>query len=223
MDGNGRWAKKRGLPRLAGHRAGAKNLIKIVEASLDLGFKYLTVYAFSTENWRRPAEEIQDLMKLLIEYVDRELEALKKNSIKIKIIGDPTQLPKLTREKVFQAEEETKNNQRLCLQIALNYGGRKEILDAVNRLSYLIASGEIQPGTINDSLFEKYLYTRGIPEPDLLIRTAGELRLSNFLLWQLAYTEFWFTDLFWPEFHLQHFHQAIYDYQHRQRRFGGFV
>ncbi|HHY06027.1 MAG TPA: isoprenyl transferase [Clostridia bacterium] len=221
MDGNGRWAKTKGLPRIAGHRVGAETLKTIVETCLDLELECLTVYAFSTENWKRPAKEIEALMELLVEYIDQELDELKQNGIKIKTIGNLSQLPLVAQLKVKKAEKETEQNQKLLLQIALNYGGRKEILDAVNRITQEVAAGRIAAGTINDSLFAQYLYTAGIPEPDLLIRTAGELRLSNFLLWQSAYTEFWFTDVFWPDFTAQHLYQAIYDYQYRQRRFGG--
>ncbi|MGI6587772.1 MAG: isoprenyl transferase [Peptococcia bacterium] len=221
MDGNGRWAKTKGLPRTVGHRAGAETLRAIVETCAQLGLDYLTVYAFSTENWKRPSEEVDALMELLVEYIDQELNELKQNGIKIKTIGNISQLPSLAKTRVEKAEKETEHNQKLVLQIALNYGGRKEILDAVNRITSEIAAGRLSVGTIDESLFEQHLYTAGIPDPDLLIRTAGELRLSNFLLWQSAYTEFWFTDVFWPDFTAQHLYQAIYDYQYRQRRFGG--
>jgi undecaprenyl diphosphate synthase len=221
MDGNGRWAKTKGLPRTVGHRAGAETLRTIVETCVELGLNYLTVYAFSTENWKRPAEEVNALMELLVEYIDQELHELKQNGIKIKTIGNISQLPSVAKTRVKKAEKETEHNQKLFLQIALNYGGRKEILDAVNSITNEVAAERISAGTIDVSLFEKHLYTVGVPDPDLLIRTAGELRLSNFLLWQSAYTEFWFTDVFWPDFTAQHLYQAIYDYQYRQRRFGG--
>lgn len=221
MDGNGRWAKKRGLPRAAGHRAGAEALRGVVKACGDLGIHYLTVYAFSTENWKRPQEEIDALMGLLVEYIEKELDVLKKNNVRIKAIGNIEQLPSNALTRIQKAEEETKNNQRLFLQIALNYGGRRDILNAVQKISADVLAGKILPEKIEEPVFASYLATAGIPEPDLLIRTAGEKRLSNFLLWECAYTEFWFTDIFWPDFTTEHLYSAINDFQHRQRRFGG--
>lgn len=221
MDGNGRWASQRGLPRVMGHRAGVEALRKIIEVSLDIRLKYLTIYAFSTENWKRPTNEVKALMGLLVEYIERELVDLHQKGIKIKPIGDLTALPPKVLVKVEEAVKRTKQNQKLVLQIALNYGGRKEILNAVQKIAQQVAIREIAPTEINEALITEYLYTKGIPEPDLLIRTAGELRLSNFLLWQTAYTEFWFTDVFWPDFTPEHFYQAIKDYSQRQRRFGG--
>lgn len=221
MDGNGRWAKSKGLPRAAGHRAGAETLRAIVEACVEVGIDYLTVYAFSTENWKRPSDEVNALMGLLVEYIEKELDELKRNGIKIKTIGNIYGLPSSAVARVEKAEKETAHNQKLVLQIALNYGGRKEILDAVKNIAGEVAAGKLTAETIDQETLEEHLYTAGIPDPDLLIRTAGELRLSNFLLWQSAYTEFWFTEVFWPDFTAQHLYQAIYDYQYRQRRFGG--
>ncbi|MDD2211444.1 MAG: isoprenyl transferase [Clostridia bacterium] len=221
MDGNGRWAKKKGLPRAAGHRAGAETLRLIVETCLEVGMPYLTVYAFSTENWKRPPEEVKALMALLVEYIEKELQQLKQNGVKIKTIGNISELPSTAISRVQKAEKETAHNHKLVLQIALNYGGRKEILDAVKSIAGEVASGRLPVATIDTATMEEHLYTAGVPDPDLLIRTAGELRLSNFLLWQFAYTEFWFTEVFWPDFKVHHLYQAIYDYQYRQRRFGG--
>lgn len=221
MDGNGRWAGRRGLPRTVGHRAGTESLRTIVEICIDLGINYLTVYAFSTENWKRPQEEVDALMKLLVEYIEKELSVLKKNGVKIKAIGNLSGFPAKATAKIKNAEQETATNHQLYLQVALNYGGRKEIVDAVKAIACEIIAGKIQVENIDEKIMAEYLYTTGVPDPDLLIRTAGEKRLSNFLLWQAAYTEFWFTDTFWPDFTAQHLYQAIYDYQHRQRRFGG--
>ncbi len=221
MDGNGRWAKKRGLPRAAGHRAGAEALRGVVEACGDLGIRYLTVYAFSTENWKRPQEEIDALMALLVEYIEKELDVLKKNNVRIKAIGNIEQLPSYALTRIKKAEEETKDNEHLFLQLALNYGGRRDILNALQKISTDVLAGKILPEKIEEPLFASYLATAGIPEPDLLIRTAGEKRLSNFLLWECAYTEFWFTDIFWPDFTTEHLYCALKDFQHRQRRFGG--
>lgn len=221
MDGNGRWAKRRALPRAAGHRAGAETLRTVVETCIDLGISYLTIYAFSTENWKRPREEVDALMELLVEYIEKELNVLKKNGVKIKTIGDLSELPPKAVVKIKKAEQETAVNKQLCLQVALNYGGRKEIVDAVKVIACEAAAGRLQTEKIDEEIMAEYLYTAGVPDPDLLIRTAGEIRLSNFLLWQAAYAEFWFTSTFWPDFTAQHLYQAIYDYQHRQRRFGG--
>lgn len=221
MDGNGRWAKKRGLPRTAGHRAGAESLRGVVEACGDLGIRYLTVYAFSTENWKRPQEEIDALMGLLVEYIEKELDLLKNKGVRIKAIGNIEGLPSKAITRIKKAEEETKDNQRLFLQLALNYGGRRDILNAVQKISVDVLNGKILPEKIEEHIFANYLTTSGIPEPDLLIRTAGEKRLSNFLLWECAYTEFWFTDIFWPDFQTEHLYCALSDFQHRQRRFGG--
>jgi undecaprenyl diphosphate synthase len=223
MDGNGRWAKKRGLPRAAGHRSGAEALRGVVKACGDLGIPYLTVYAFSTENWKRPQEEIDALMGLLIEYIEKELDVLNKNEVRIKAIGNLNQLPEKAVKLIENAERKTAANKRLYLQIALNYGGRKDIIRAVQQLAADVLAGKVRSEQIEEQLFASYLSTGGIPEPDLIIRTAGEKRLSNFLLWECAYSEFWFHEVLWPDFHKEHLFQAIYDFQHRQRRFGGLV
>lgn len=221
MDGNGRWAQQRGLPRAAGHRAGAESLRGVVNICGELGIRYLTVYAFSTENWKRPQEEIDALMGLLVEYIEKELDSLKKNKVRIKAIGDIAQLPPSAYTRIKKAEEETADNERLYLQIALNYGGRLDIIHAVQNIAADVVAGKLQIEQIDDGSFAGYLATNGLPDPDLLIRTAGEKRLSNYLLWECAYTEFWFTDVYWPDFRAENLYQAIYDFQHRQRRFGG--
>jgi len=221
MDGNGRWAQQRGMPRAAGHRAGAESLRGVVNVCGELGIRYLTVYAFSTENWKRPQEEIDALMGLLVEYIEKELDALKKNKVRIKAIGNIEQLPPSAYTRIKKAEEETAHNERLFLQIALNYGGRRDIIQAVQKIAADVVAGKLPIEQIDDGSFAGYLATNGLPDPDLLIRTAGEKRLSNYLLWECAYTEFWFTDVFWPDFRSVDLYQAIYDFQHRQRRFGG--
>ncbi|MDD2402064.1 MAG: isoprenyl transferase [Clostridia bacterium] len=221
MDGNGRWASSKGFPRIAGHRAGAENLRKIIELCGDLKIHYFTVYAFSTENWKRPKEEVDALMSLLVEYIETELDVLKKNGVKIKIIGNVEELPNKAQLQIRKAEKETSINSKLFLQIALNYGGRREIIDAVKGIVRDTASGQLQLDDIDDNTFSKYLYTVDVPDPDLLIRTAGEKRISNFLLWQCAYTEFWVTSVYWPEFSSKHFYMAIDEFQRRHRRFGG--
>ncbi len=221
MDGNGRWATKRGLPRSAGHRAGMETLKKIVETSLDLGLKHLTVYAFSTENWKRPREEINSLMHLLVEYIDKELNKLKDNGVCIRTLGHIEELPEKAVISVKKAIKDTQENSKLYLQIALNYGSRREIIDAVKVIAIETAAGKIKSEDIEENIIEKYLYTAGLPDPDLMIRTSGEMRLSNFLLWQSAYTEFWSTPVLWPDFTQNLLYEAIYEYQHRKRRLGG--
>ncbi|WP_279230321.1 isoprenyl transferase [Thermohalobacter berrensis] len=221
MDGNGRWAKKRFLPRTAGHREGVKRVREIVKACGDLGIKYLTLYAFSTENWKRPKDEIDSLMKLLVEYLKKELNTLHKNNVKINILGDLEKLPSLPKQEVFNAIEKTRNNNKLILNIALNYGGRDEIIRAIKLLAKNVKDNKIQLEDINEELFKEFLYTGSQPDPDLLIRTSGELRISNFLIYQIAYTEFYFTDIYWPQFTKEHLFKAILDYQNRNRRFGG--
>lgn len=217
MDGNGRWANKRGLPRPAGHRAGVESLRDVVRACTSLGIEYLTVYAFSTENWKRPDEEVNVLMNLLVEYLRKELEELNKNGVVVKAIGRIDGLPQNAQQELLKAQENTKNNKGLVLNLALNYGGRVEIIDAINKLLQL----EQHIDNIDENEFSKYLYTAGQPDADLVIRPSGELRISNFLLWQSAYAEFWFTDCLWPDFRRQHLYQAIISYQKRNRRFGG--
>ncbi len=226
MDGNGRWAKAKGLPRLAGHNAGMQAMKEIVKASSQLGVKYLTVYAFSTENWKRSAEEVGGIFKLVVKYVDSELEELNENNVKVKILGDYTAVPKAAAESLEKSLETTKNNTGLQFNIALNYGSRAEIVRAVNRLKQDVETGILPTETeITEELISKYLYTGeengNIPDPDLIIRTSGEERLSNFMLWQSAYSEFGFTDVLWPDFTPQEYERMIEEYQKRDRRFGG--
>lgn len=220
MDGNGRWAKRRGLPRVAGHREGVKSVRDVVEACAQLGVKYLTLFAFSTENWRRPKEEIDTLMKLLIRTLRSETEKLHKNDIKLMAIGDIDSLPKEVRQELKEAMEKTKNNKRMVLNLALSYSGRWEIIEAVKEIARDVKKGKVKIEEIDDKLFSNYLKTAGIPDPDLLIRTSGEFRISNFLLWQIAYTELYITDCLWPDFRRKHLYEAIRDYQRRERRFG---
>lgn len=215
MDGNRRWAKKRGLPTISGHRAGADSLQKIIEASLELNIKVLTVYAFSTENWKRPVEEVNDLMNLLREYLLKLEEDNKDRNTKIRVIGDVTRLDNDIREKIKILEDKTKDNTGLVINVALNYGGRDEIINAIKSLN----SSELENLTIES--FNEKLYTYPCPDPDLIIRTAGEQRLSNFLLWQSTYSEFWFTDVLWPDFSKKHLEKAISDFSKRKRNFGG--
>lgn len=221
MDGNGRWAKKRGLPRLAGHRQGLETLKNIVQACQELGVPYLTVYAFSTENWKRPQDEVEGLMRLLVEYIQNELDNLNKKGVRVRAIGELERLPQEARRQVERAIDQTKENQGLNLQIALNYGGRREIVEALRAISREVAAGKVKPEQIDEELVSRFLYTAGIPDPDLLIRPSGELRWSNFLIWQAAYSEFWITNVLWPDFKPADLYRAVFDYQHRQRRYGG--
>lgn len=221
MDGNGRWAKKRFLPRTAGHSEGMKRVVDIVEFSEELNIKYLSLYAFSTENWKRPKEEIAGLMKILIQYIETELEKIHKNNVKIQTMGDLYKLPKAPREEVERAVELTKNNTKMVLNIGLNYGGRDEIVRGIKNILEDVKMGNISEEDINTETFSNYLYTKDLPEPDLLIRPSGEQRLSNFMLYQMAYTEFWFSDVLWPDFREEDLCKAIIDYQKRNRRFGG--
>lgn len=221
MDGNGRWAKERMLPRNMGHRAGVEALRDVIKTASNIGVKYLTLYAFSTENWKRPRSEVSMLMKLLVEYLRKEIEELDRNNVKIRVIGDVTQLPKEAVDEIDRALAKTKDNDGLWVNIALNYGGRSEIVNAIKEISKRVKNEEIQIKEIDENRVDSFLYTADIPDPDLLIRTSGEMRLSNFLLWQCAYSEFWFTDLYWPEFKGKNLLEAILDYQKRKRRFGG--
>lgn len=219
MDGNGRWAKKRGLSRSFGHREGSKTLRKIVEACYELGVKYLTVYAFSTENWSRPKEEVDELMKLLLEYLRNAENELKGKNVRIRVIGDRNRLPEEIRAEIDRVEKNTLHISGLDFIIALNYGGRQEITSAVSRLIEDVKAGKVTE--ISEEAIAERLYTSGIPDPDLLIRTSGEIRLSNFLIWQSSYSELYFCDVLWPDFTRQHLIEAIMSYQGRQRRFGG--
>lgn len=221
MDGNGRWAKKRGLPRSAGHTMGAKNLEKIVKYLGDTNVKYLTVYAFSTENWKRPKEEIDALMQLLEKYLRDYDNLLGGEDVRLKVIGRKEDLSDTLVNLINEVEEKSKDRKKLTINIALNYGGRQEISDAVKRIASLVKSGDIDTEDINEELIGDYLYTKSVPDPDLIIRPSGELRLSNFLLWQCAYSEFWFSDICWPDFTPDKLKKALWDFQHRNRRFGG--
>jgi len=217
MDGNGRWAKKRNLPRVEGHRAGSKSVREVVETSARLGIRYLTLYAFSKENWKRPRAEVSTLWKLLEDFLKREDKTLVKNRIRLQVIGQIEALPAAAQRELDRVMELTKDNDRLTVIGALNYGGRTEIVDAVKRLA---SSKNFDIDDLDEDTFSDYLYTAGIPDPDLLIRTSGELRISNFLLWQIAYSEIHVTPLYWPDFKKGHYLQAILDYQTRERRFG---
>lgn len=221
MDGNGRWAKKRGLPRVAGHNAGMMALKEIVKQSDILGVKYLTVYAFSTENWKRPEDEVKGIFKLLIVYMQKELNELHANNVKVRILGDYKKLPKDAVESLEVSLEKTKNNTGLQFNIALNYGGRGEVLNSVRMLAAAAAEGRIAPEEIDEELFETYLYTAGMPDPEVIIRTSGEERLSNYLIWQAAYSELVFTDVLWPDFTPQEYERCLTIYQGRKRRYGG--
>lgn len=220
MDGNGRWAKKRFLPRLAGHKAGSETLREIIETCGELGVQHLTVYAFSTENWGRPDEEITGLFNLLRGYLNTEIETMDREGIRINAIGDLTGLPEDLRKQIAAAMEKTKIHSKLQLNIALNYGGRDELLKAVQQIASEVRDGTMALSSVTEETIDAHLFTKGIPDPELLIRTSGELRLSNFLLWQLAYSEFYFTDVFWPDFKRNELINAIKEYQNRKRRFG---
>lgn len=221
MDGNGRWARKRNLPRAIGHREGINTLRDIIKTTSDLGVRHLTLYAFSTENWKRPKKEISALMKLLIEYLKKEIKELHKNNVKINTIGNLTELPIIVQDEINRSKALTKDNDGLHVNIALNYGGRDEITRMVKDIGNDLLAGKIDLQDINQDLINSRLDTKEIQEPDLLIRTGGEYRISNFLLWQCAYSEFWFTDIYWPDFTSQNLVKAIYDFQNRKRRFGG--
>ena len=220
MDGNGRWAKKRSLPRIAGYKEGIKSVRTIIETCCELKIRHLTLYTFSSENWQRPKREIKTLMSLLSEYIDKEISNLKKNGIRFNIFGDWESIEFGIPEKINFAMIQTMNNKNLILNLALNYGGRQEITRASKNIASDIARGKIKPEDIDQTLFASYLYSSDQPDPDLMIRTSGEIRISNFLLWQLAYTEFWITDTLWPDFGKKDLYRALIDYQKRNRRFG---
>jgi undecaprenyl diphosphate synthase len=221
MDGNGRWARRRGMPRPFGHRAGVESLREVVKISSEIGLQVLTVYAFSTENWKRPREEVDSLMDLLVEYLQKEINDLVKNNVRVRAIGKIGELPPKAREAVARAHERSKGCTGLNFNIALNYGGRTELEEAVRSICQRVAAGELSPGEVDQKVISDHLYTAGQPDPDILIRPAGDLRVSNFLLWQLAYTEFWLTDVMWPDFKRIHLIKAVVDFQRRNRRFGG--
>ncbi len=216
MDGNGRWAIQRGLPRLAGHKAGTENLRRVIRASVEFGVKYLTIYAFSTENWGRPAEEVNGLMLILQNVIDRELNELHKEGVQLRHIGRLERLDPGIQKKVLSAIELTKNNDRLVLNVAFNYGGRDEIVCAIQKI---IKDG-VPAEDVTDELVNKYLFTAGVPDPDLIIRTSGELRVSNFLIWQAAYSEWYITPTFWPDFDKEEYRRALESFSHRDRRYG---
>nr|WP_091772112.1 isoprenyl transferase [Piscibacillus halophilus] len=221
MDGNGRWAKKRGLPRVAGHREGMKTIKKVVERAVELELDALTLYAFSTENWKRPPKEVEFIMKLPSQFLDTYLPDLIQNNVRVTTIGHYDGLPELTKQAVQYSVEQTKNNTGLVLNFALNYGSRSEIVDAVKSICEDVQSNNLSVEDIDEGIISDYLYTRHIQDPDLVIRTSGEQRLSNYLLWQVAYSEFYFTEKLWPEFDQSALDEAIIEFQNRKRRFGG--
>jgi len=221
MDGNGRWATEKGQIRSFGHRAGVESLVKIVEACPDLGIKYLTVYAFSTENWKRPEAEVKTLMFLLDEFIDKKLQSLIDNEVKINVLGDVTALERKLQDKLAVAIDKTKDFKRLNFSIAMNYGGRAEIVRASKEIATLVKEGKLSVDSINEETFNDYLYTKNMPDPELLIRTGGDLRTSNFLPWQLVYSEFYSTPVYWPDFTPFELEKALMAFTKRDRRFGG--
>ena len=220
MDGNGRWAKEKGKNRIFGHTNGVQSVREVSEACAEIGVKCLTLYAFSTENWNRPKLEVVALMELLVMTIRKETKTLMENKIRLKAIGNLDSLPKRCYDELMESIEITKGNERMDLVLALSYSGRDEIIQATKKIAAQIQNGEIQASEINEDLFSKNLFTSQLPDPELLIRTSGEHRVSNFLLWQIAYTEFYFTDIYWPEFRKENLYQAIINYQNRERRFG---
>ncbi|MEA4982141.1 MAG: isoprenyl transferase [Paludibacter sp.] len=220
MDGNGRWAKEKGYPRVFGHRNGVKSVSVITEAATELGIKYLTLYVFSTENWGRPLDEVNALMELLVDSIEKETVRLQKNNIRLMTIGDINRLPEKVRNKLTDCARSTAGNTGLTLILALSYSSRWEIQQAVRNIAVDVKEGKINPDNITDELISSYMLTRQIPDPDLLIRTSGEIRISNFLLWQIAYSELYFTEKHWPAFRKEEFYRSIIDYQRRDRRFG---
>lgn len=221
MDGNGRWAKSKKLPRSFGHKAGSDRVIDIVEASYELGVKSLSLYAFSTENWKRPRDEISKLMELIKYYIRTQLAKINKNNVRINVFGDIEPLPESVKKEILMAVEKTKANDKMNLNICLNYGGQDEILRACKNISKDVLDAKITTEDINKEIFDSYLYSKGQDSLDLLIRPSGELRVSNFMLWQLAYAEFYFSNILWPDFTKEELYKAIYSYQNRDRRYGG--
>lgn len=221
MDGNGRWAKSRNLPRTMGHKAGVETIRRIIKEADRLGIKYITLYAFSTENWNRPESEVSALMNLLVQYLKDEVKNLHENEVRLKVLGDLDNIPTKCKTQIDEAIKLTKDNEGLVLNIAFNYGGRDEIVRSIKLIVEDIEQGKISKNDINQKLFSNYLYTKDSPDPDLIIRPSGEQRISNFLLWQCAYSEFWYSNVNWPDFKEEDLQQAIYDYQNRNRRFGG--
>ena len=221
MDGNGRWAKEKGMVRLRGHQAGMESLVEIVRACSDMGVGYLTVYAFSTENWKRPADEVSGIFSLLVRYVAKELKELQENNVRIRLLGDIDPLPEVSRKAVQKAVDETAANTGLVFNIAINYGGRAEIVRAAKQLARQAAEGKLDPDDIDEDLFSGQLYTADMPDPDLIIRTGGEMRLSNFLTWQSSYSEIYVTDTYLPDFTPEKLKEAIEAFNGRDRRYGG--
>ena len=221
MDGNGRWAKSKGLMRVAGHRVGVQALKNTIIALDELGIGHLTVYAFSTENWKRPQAEVDTLMELITEFINKEIDYLDEKGVRVNPIGDITALTPNAYESISYAKEKTKNNTNIIFNVALNYGGRQEIIRATKAIGEAVKNGTLEVEDIDEAVFASYLYTAGQPDPDLVIRSSGELRISNFLLWQIAYSEFWITDILWPDFKKEDLWQAVWEYQNRERRFGG--
>lgn len=221
MDGNGRWASRKGLPKIMGHRAGVKAAQDVMEAAGDLGVRVLTLYTFSTENWKRPKTEVGALFGLLQEYIDKEGERIKKNNICFRVIGRTEKLPAAVREKLAKLTSDTAHNTGLTVSLALNYGGRPEIIDAARAIAAEVRAGNVRVEDIDEALFSDHLYTKGLPDPDLLIRTSGEYRVSNFLLWQISYSEIYVTKKLWPDFGKEDLKKAIDEYNERERRFGG--
>jgi undecaprenyl diphosphate synthase len=220
MDGNGRWAKQKGAARIFGHRNAVQSVREVTEGCAELGVKFLTLYAFSTENWGRPKDEVEGLMELLVNTLQKEIKTLLDNQVKLKIIGDMSSLPKVCQANLIEAIDAAKNNTGLTLQLALSYSGRAEIAKATRKIAEQVKKGLIQPEEVNERLVENYLETSGVPDPELLIRTSGEMRISNFLLWQVAYTELYITPKLWPDFRKEDLYEAICAYQKRERRFG---
>lgn len=220
MDGNGRWAKKQGEMRLYGHNFGVESVRDVLKAAKELKIKYLTLYAFSTENWNRPKEEVEGLMDLLVRTIANEVQELHDNGVRLLSIGDRAGLPENCRQELERAIDATKDNGDISLVLALNYSAKWEILEATKKIAALIQNGSVRPDEVTPELFSEQLSTAGIPDPELLIRTSGEHRVSNFLLWQIAYSEFYFTDVLWPDFKKEHLYEAVYNYQNRERRFG---
>ena len=220
MDGNGRWAKQKGFLRSIGHENGSKSVRETVETSAQLGIKNLTLYAFSTENWNRPKLEVQTLMRLLVSSLKKEIKTLQKNDIKLMAIGCLNELPSKAHKELLEVIDKTKNNKRMCLTLALSYGSREELINSVKKISEKVKNNIISSENIDESVINEHLYTRNLPDVDLLIRTSGEQRISNFLLWQIAYAELYFTKVLWPDFSKEHLYEAIIEYQKRERRFG---
>jgi undecaprenyl diphosphate synthase len=221
MDGNGRWAQSKNLPRMAGHNAGMQTIKEIVKASSAIGVKHLTVYAFSTENWKRSTEEVSGIFKLIVIYIEKELKELHENNVKVRVLGDYEKLPKEAVLSLSRSLETTKDNTGLQFNIALNYGGRDEILRSVKKLAQDVEAGSLKADEITEEMISDNLYTAGVPDPDMIIRTSGEMRLSNYLLWQCAYSELVFTDVLWPDFTREEYEKMIEIFQNRKRRFGG--